>query len=207
MTPVTIVVPLSASIAITLPGGRIITISAAKNGSPATRVPAVWSAMVTAAAVLSAGEAAAVSTRQQRGATGSAQGVRFRSRREGPTGPGENSEWDPEIGGTRHGGIDIVQPIRNISEILTICGHGSGSLNGGTKLVLELHGTSMFVVVKQVMNHRLECRGSGYRGENQIRNFISNCGENPALEDGIKLEPFIIIVGERDDGAVEITRD
>ncbi|VFQ79372.1 unnamed protein product [Cuscuta campestris] len=51
------------------------------------------------------------------------------------------------------------------------------------------------------------CRGSRDREEEQIRNFICNSGENPSLKDGIKLEAFIIIVRERDDGAVEITTE
>ncbi|VFQ76378.1 unnamed protein product [Cuscuta campestris] len=49
-----------------------------------------------------------------------------------------------------------------------------------------------------------ECRGSRARREDQIRFFICNGGENPALKDGIKLESFIVIVRERVDRAVEI---
>ncbi|VFQ97235.1 unnamed protein product [Cuscuta campestris] len=52
-----------------------------------------------------------------------------------------------------------------------------------------------------------ESRGSRDGGNNQIRDFIRDGGENPILENGVKLKPFTIVVGDRDDGAVKIAME
>ncbi|VFQ87452.1 unnamed protein product [Cuscuta campestris] len=57
------------------------------------------------------------------------------------------------------------------------------------------------------MNHFPESRGCRDGGKNQIRDFISDGGENPTLENDVKLKPFIIVVGDGNDGAVKITME
>ncbi|VFQ81277.1 unnamed protein product [Cuscuta campestris] len=49
-----------------------------------------------------------------------------------------------------------------------------------------------------------ESRSGGDRGDNQIGDFVRDGGQNPSLEESIKLEPFIIVFRERDDGAVDV---
>ncbi|VFQ81342.1 unnamed protein product [Cuscuta campestris] len=63
---------------------------------------------------------------------------------------------------------------------------------------------SIFVVVKQIVNNLPESRSGGDRGDNQIGDFVRDGGQNPSLEESIKLEPFIIVFRERDDGAVDV---
>ncbi|VFQ96168.1 unnamed protein product, partial [Cuscuta campestris] len=49
-----------------------------------------------------------------------------------------------------------------------------------------------------------ESRSGGDRGDNQIGDFVGDGGQNPSLEESVKLEPFIVVFRERDDGAVEV---
>ncbi|VFQ58688.1 unnamed protein product [Cuscuta campestris] len=85
--------------------------------------------------------------------------------------------------------------------------HGGRSFDGGAKLMLELHGSSMLIVVKQLMNHRPEGRCSSDRRENEIRHLICDGGENPSLEDNIKLKPFVVVVGDGSNRAFEIAME
>ncbi|VFQ64884.1 unnamed protein product [Cuscuta campestris] len=49
-----------------------------------------------------------------------------------------------------------------------------------------------------------ESRSGGDRGDNQIGDFVGDGGQNPSLEETVKLESFIVVFREGDDGAVDV---
>ncbi|VFQ83289.1 unnamed protein product [Cuscuta campestris] len=100
--------------------------------------------------------------------------------------------------------IDIIQPVGKILQLLAIGCHGGVALDCRAKFMLNLHGSGMFVVVEQVVDDFLESRGSRNRGDDQIGYLIGDGGEDPTLEESVELEPFVVVIGEGDDGAIDV---
>ncbi|VFQ81977.1 unnamed protein product [Cuscuta campestris] len=100
--------------------------------------------------------------------------------------------------------IDIVQPVGKILQLLTISCHGGVALDCGTKFMLQLHGPGMFVVVEQIVDDFPESRGSRNRGDYQIGDLIGDGRENPTLEESVELEPFVVVIREGGDRAIDV---
>lgn len=66
-----------------------------------------------------------------------------------------------------------------------------------------MHRLCVLVVVEEVVDGRPKSMSGEIVGKDEIGNFIRDGGQDPPLNEGIKLIPFSVVSGRSDGGAVD----